>query len=230
MTNVKENYLNVKNEIKTIAENCGRNPHDILLVAVSKKHTCEIINKGIAAGIEILGENYIQEATDKIELIGNKTVSWHFIGHLQSNKAKYAVKYFDLIHSVDTIKLAREINKQAKKINKIQNILMQINISGEESKSGADEKDAIILAEQISRLPNINLQGLMGMPPFYNDPEKARPYFSALFNIKEAINNEHIQGVNLLHLSMGMSGDFQTAIEEGSTMVRVGTAIFGPRQ
>ncbi len=230
MASIKTRLLNIKNEIIKTADNCGRDPNDILLVAVSKKQSCETIQQGIDAGIKTLGENYIKEATHKIEEIGNNFVSWHFIGHLQSNKAKYAVRYFDLIHSVDTVKLAVEIDKYAKKINKIQKILIQINISGENSKSGADEKDAINLARDISQLPNISLQGLMGMPPFYNNPEKARPYFVSLFNIREAINNEHIPNANLKHLSMGMSGDFRTAIEEGSTMVRVGTAIFGERQ
>ncbi len=229
MPDIKTRFLAVKNEIAEIAEKCGRNPNDIMLVAVSKRHSCELIEAGIDAGIENLGENYVKEAVEKIETIGNESVSWHFIGHLQSNKAKHAVKYFDWIHSVDSLKLAREIDKYACKMNKIQNILMQINISSEETKSGAAEEDAIILAKQIGKLPNISLQGLMGMPPFYDDPERARPYFAKLFNIRKAINEENIEGLNLMHLSMGMSGDFKIAIEEGSTMVRIGTAIFGPR-
>ncbi len=229
MPDIKTRFLAVKNEISEIAGKCGRNPDDIMLVAVSKRHNCELIEAGIDAGIENLGENYVKEAVEKIETIGNKPVSWHFIGHLQSNKAKQAVKYFDWIHSVDSVKLAREIDKYAGKINKIQNILIQINISDEKTKSGAAEEDALSLAEQIGKLSNINLQGLMGMPPFYDDPEKARPYFAKLASIRKTINKENTSGLNLTHLSMGMSGDFKIAIEEGSTMVRIGTAIFGPR-
>lgn len=230
MSTIETRFLSVENNIKKTAEACGRKPEDIVLVAVSKKHSCKIIKKGIDAGVTTLGENYIQEAVGKIESLGKEPVSWHFIGHLQSNKAKYAVKYFDLIHSVDKLKLAEAIDKQAGRINKIQKILLQINISEEESKSGADAGDAISLAREIGRLPNISLIGLMGMPPFYNDPEKARPYFRAMADIKTAINSEHIPGVAMEHLSMGMSGDYLTAIEEGSTMVRIGTAIFGERQ
>ncbi len=229
MNTIETRFLNILNHIKQTAEGCGRSHKDIVLVAVSKKQSLKIIKKGIEAGIKNLGENYIQEAVDKIERLGKKSVSWHFIGHLQSNKAKYAVKYFDLIHGVDKLKLAREIDKQANKINKIQKILLQINISEEESKSGANAEDAISLAYEIGKLHNLSLQGLMGMPPFYNNPEKARPYFRAMTDIKTAINNEHIPGVAMEHLSMGMSGDFATAIEEGSTMVRIGTAIFGAR-
>ncbi len=229
MTDIKARLNNIKNQINEIARCCGRNSGDIMLVAVSKKHSCEIVEAGIKAGIENLGENYIQEAVGKIERIGHSPVLWHFIGHLQSNKAKIAVKYFDYIHSVDTLKLAYELDKYAGKINKTQKILLQINISGEATKSGAAVEDAVSLAEQIGKLPNISLQGLMGMPPFYDDPDKVRPYFTKLFNIRKLINEKNIPGLNLLHLSMGMSGDFKTAIEEGATMVRIGTAIFGAR-
>ncbi|MCP3900945.1 MAG: YggS family pyridoxal phosphate-dependent enzyme, partial [Desulfobacteraceae bacterium] len=166
--------------------------------------------------------------------INNPDLSWHFIGHLQSNKAKFAVKYFDLIHSVDSLKLAKEINKQAKKINKIQDILIQVNISEEESKSGINEKEACMLANSISSLENINLIGIMGMPPFSQDPENSRKFFQNLKEIKDLIqdhlNRQNISSIKLDHLSMGMSQDYKVAIEEGSTMVRIGTKIFGQRQ
>ena len=226
---IKDRLAAVKREIYQAAKDCGRNPTDIKLVAVSKKKPVESILEAIDAGIEILGENYIQESVEKIEQIARKDQSWHFIGHLQSNKAKFAVRYFDLIHTVDKLKLAKEINRQAEKIGKIQSILMQINISQETAKSGAGADDAVKLAREIAEMKNVSLKGLMGMPPFFDDPERARPFFKALHDIKTKINGLHIKGISMEHLSMGMSGDFKVAIEEGSTLVRIGTAIFGSR-
>ena len=229
MDDIKERLKIVKSQIVDAAKRCGRNPGEITLVAVSKKKSVETVLEAIDIGVNILGENYIQEAVEKIDAIGQKSthpVSWHFIGHLQSNKARVAVKYFDLIHTVDSLKLAQEINRQAEKIGKIQNILIQINISKEESKSGAEGEEAIRLAEDISHLKSLSLRGLMGMPPFFDDPEGARPYFRRLAQIRESI----IPKICMEHLSMGMSDDFRVAIEEGATMVRIGTAIFGSRQ
>jgi hypothetical protein len=176
-----------------------------------------------------LGENYVQEARNKFNLLGTYPVSWHFIGHLQTNKAKYAVRLFDLIHSVDTLKLARELDKQAKKVNKFQDILIQINVSKEPSKSGSDMENAANLIKDIVGLENLSVKGLMAMPPFFNNPEKARPYFTALRNLRDQIQKT-LPGVALDELSMGMTGDFEVAIEEGATFVRIGTAIFGERR
>lgn len=226
---IKNRLDDVKQEIYQAAKACKRDPETIKLVAVSKKKSVVSILEAIDAAVEILGENYIQEAVEKIETIGRTPASWHFIGHLQSNKAKFAVRYFDLIHTVDKLKLAKEINRQAKKIGKIQSILMQINISKETSKSGTDEEDAVKLAHEISKLENVSLKGLMGMPPFFGEPERARPFFKALHDIKTQIERQNIPGITMEHLSMGMSGDFKVAIEEGSTLVRIGTAIFGSR-
>jgi pyridoxal phosphate enzyme (YggS family) len=186
------------------------------------------VKEAIDAGVAILGENYVQEARDKFNVLSMYPVSWHFIGHLQSNKAKYAVRLFDLIHSVDTLKLARELNKQAKKVNKVQNILIQANISKEPSKSGADVENVASLIKDISILENLSVKGLMTMPPYFNNPEKVRPYFSALRNLRDQIRKA-LPGVVLDELSMGMTGDFEVAIEEGATLVRIGTAIFGER-
>ncbi|MCK5100275.1 MAG: YggS family pyridoxal phosphate-dependent enzyme [Desulfobacteraceae bacterium] len=230
MNQIKENLETINNEISNSAEKRKRKPEDITIIAVSKKHSIETIHKGIEAGIKTFGENYINEAVSKIDQINNDSLSWHFIGHLQSNKAKFAVKYFDLIHTVDTIKLATEINKQANKINKIQDILIQINISEEESKSGIKSDEACLLAEKISSLEHIRLKGIMGMPPFSPDPENARKYFKELKKIKEQIDKQNIPSVTIEHLSMGMSQDFNVAIEEGSTMVRIGTKLFGQRK
>ncbi|MEA2059992.1 MAG: YggS family pyridoxal phosphate-dependent enzyme [Thermodesulfobacteriota bacterium] len=229
MNTIQDRFSHIKEEIKQAALAAGRAPEDIVLVSVSKKKSTDTIVKGIDAGIDVLGENYIQEAMDKIDTIGRDAAQWHFIGHLQSNKARFAVKYFDSIHTVDKLKLAKEIDKQARKIGKTQNILLQINISEERSKSGASAKDALELAEKISRLDHVALKGLMCIPPFFDTPEKARPYFKALAEIKTIIAQKKIPGIFMDHLSMGMSNDFKVAIKEGATMVRIGTAIFGVR-
>ena len=166
---------------------------------------------------------------NKIDDSADTRLSWHFIGHLQSNKAKYVVRYFDLIHSVDTLKLAKEINRQAKKLGKIQNILVQVNIAMEATKSGVASKDTISLIREISTLKNLSVKGLMTMPPFFNQPEKVRPYFKHLAQLKKQIQTESIENIEMKELSMGMTGDFEVAIEEGATFVRIGTAIFGDR-
>ncbi len=227
MTAINENIEFIKKQIKETAIACGRDPETITLIGVSKRKSADKVSKAIEAGSTNLGENYIQEAVEKIDTLGKDRACWHFIGHLQSNKAKFAVKYFDYIHTVDKVKLAREIDKQAAKIKKVQKILLQINIAEEDTKSGACAKEAISLAREFSRFENLSLDGLMCMPPYFSDPEEARVYFKKLVRIQA-----EIQGAGLdtpAHLSMGMSNDFTVAIEEGSTMVRVGTAIFGSR-
>jgi len=221
---------NIKKRIEEAADRCGRDPSSVLLVAVSKTIPVDRVKEAIEAGVTVLGENYIQEAREKFNRLATYPVSWHFIGHLQSNKAKYAVRLFDLIHSVDSLKLARELNKQAQKNAKIQNILIQINISKESSKSGADAANVLDLMNQVCHLENLSVKGLMTMPPFFNDPEKARPYFSALRNLRDRIRQAAPPEITLDELSMGMTGDFEVAIEEGATLVRIGTAIFGERR
>jgi pyridoxal phosphate enzyme (YggS family) len=170
----------------------------------------------------------VQEAKGKIESLG-KIASWHLIGHLQTNKAKYAVKLFELIHSVDTIELAEELDKQAAKIGKVQDILIEVNIAGEASKAGMAVRQAPALVQEVARLRNVSIRGLMTMPPYSENPEDSRPFFSVLRELGETIAKENIPGVSMRELSMGMSGDFEVAIEEGATLVRVGTAIFGGR-
>ncbi|MCK5541570.1 MAG: YggS family pyridoxal phosphate-dependent enzyme [Desulfobacterales bacterium] len=230
MNRIKENLEIINNEISNSAEQTKRKLEDITIIGVSKKHSIETIHKGIKAGIKTFGESYVNEAVSKIDSMNDNTLSWHFIGHLQSNKAKFAVKYFDLIHSVDTLKLAAEINKQAQKINKKQAILIQINISEEKSKSGINAEEACLLARNISSFENLSLKGIMGMPPFSHDPENSRKYFKNLKEIKEYIDKQNIPSITMKHLSMGMSQDYKVAIEEGSTMVRIGTKLFGQRQ
>jgi hypothetical protein len=226
---LKKRLENVKDRINKTALKCGRDPESIHLVAVSKTIPANRVREAIMAGVTTLGENYVQEARNKFNVLGTFPVSWHFIGHLQSNKAKYAVRLFDLIHSVDTLKLAHELNQQANKINKVQEILIQINISKEASKSGSDIQNAATLIKDIVLLENLSVKGLMAMPPFFNNPEKARPYFTALRDLRDQFQKV-FPGVVLSELSMGMTADFEVAIEEGATLVRIGTAIFGERR
>lgn len=229
MNDIKERLTNIKNRIREAAEICGRDPHTVRLVAVSKTKPADSVLSAIEAGVTILGENYIQEARDKINTLASHPVSWHFIGHLQSNKAKYAVKLFDLIHSVGSLKLARQLDHEAKKVDKIQNILIQVNVGKEATKSGASSEDAVSLIVETSKLPNLSIRGLMTMPPFFDDPERARPYFKELADLGHHIRSRNIPNVRMEELSMGMTGDFKAAIACGSTLVRIGTAIFGRR-
>lgn len=226
---MKNQIEKIRKRIKQTALSCGKDPLNVQLVAVSKTVPAENVKAAIDAGVFIFGENYIQEAMEKINEIADNRVSWHFIGHLQSNKAKYVVRYFDLIHSVDTLKLAKEINRQAIKLDKIQNILVQVNIAMEATKSGVASKDTLSLIREISTLKNLSVKGLMTMPPFFNQPEKVRPYFKALAELKDQVLEESIEHIEMNELSMGMTGDFEVAIEEGATLVRIGTAIFGDR-
>jgi len=225
---IADNLRTVKSRIKAAALRCGRQPEDIRLVAVSKNVPAERIRDAVSAGAMILGENYIQEAREKIALISIQA-EWHFIGHLQSNKAKFAAELFSMIHSVDRVSLAEELSKEARKRNKILPVLIQVNISGEETKSGIDPSGTRQLVQQAALLPSLSAQGLMTMPPWFENPEEARPYFRALRKLRDGLAAEKIPNVSLTELSMGMSGDFEVAIEEGATLVRIGTAIFGER-
>ncbi len=226
---MKQRLENIKERIRKAAESCGRDPNSVRLVAVSKTVAADIVKEAIAAGVTTVGENYVQEAREKFKALVQYPLSWHFIGHLQSNKAKYAVRLFDLIHTVDSLKLALELDKQAAKVDKVQQILVQVNISGEDTKSGISADEAPRLISEISRMENIALKGLMTMPPYFYQPEKVRPFFAALRKLRDQIEQTQ-PNVSLTELSMGMTGDFEVAIKEGATLVRVGTAIFGERQ
>jgi pyridoxal phosphate enzyme (YggS family) len=226
---MKDRLTAVQDRIKRAAQACQRDPESVRLVAVSKTMPTDVVREAIEAGAEILGENYVQEARDKFNDLLAYAVSWHFIGHLQSNKAKYAVRIFDLIHSVDSLKLVKEIDKQARKVGKIQAILIQVNIAQEDTKSGVAPSEALNLVESAAQFENVAIKGLMTMPPFFNKPDKVRPYFTGLRELSQTIAAQNIPGVSMQELSMGMTGDFETAIEEGATLVRVGTAIFGER-
>ncbi len=226
MSAIRDNLLKVKERIEKAAQKAGRNPKEIRLVAVSKTVEVARIKEAIEAGVSILGENYVQEAQKKIEAIG-KPVSWHFIGHLQSNKAKYAVRLFDVMHSIDSTPLAEELHRRAEQEDRLIKMMIEVNLSKEAAKFGTDEERVLNLAKRIQSLKHLSLEGLMTMPPYFDSPEMSRPYYVALRELKERLMKE---GIPMKELSMGMSHDFEIAIEEGATYVRVGTAIFGPRQ
>lgn len=228
-TDIVSNVMGIRQRMAAAAERCGRNHEDINLMAVSKTVPPERVHEAIKAGITWFGENYVQEAREKIPAVG-QNVSWHMIGHLQTNKVKYVVHLFDWIHSVDRIELARELDKRAAQNQRTLKVLIEVNVSGEVSKSGAEPSRVLELVRQISVMPNLNVQGLMTMPPFFENPEEARPYFVALRRLRDKIEGENIPGVQMKELSMGMTGDFEVAIEEGATIIRVGRAIFGERQ
>lgn len=222
------NLKEVQDRIAAAAKRSGRDPSAVRLVTVTKTVDVGRIGEAVAAGANVLGENRVQEARDKIEQIG-KIARWHLIGTLQKNKAKYAVKLFDLIHSVDSLELAQEIDRQAKKSGKVQDVLLEVNIAGEAAKGGAGPAEVSMLAREAAKLGNIRVLGLMTMPPYSINPEESRPYFQQLRNLQASLLKENIPGLPLRELSMGMSGDYEAAVEEGATMVRVGTAIFGER-
>ncbi len=225
---IADNLKNIHDRIAVAAKRAGRDPSSVQLIVVTKTVDAERIREAVAAGAAILGENRVQEAKEKIEKLG-QIASWHLIGHLQTNKAKYAVKLFDMIHSVDNLDLAKELDKQAGKIGKIQNVLIEVSIAGEAAKAGVALHEAAGLIREAAKLKHIAIKGLMAVPPLLDNPEMVRPYFQRLRELAADIAQENIPNVSLQELSMGMSGDFETAVEEGSTVVRVVTAIFGKR-
>lgn len=222
------NLAAINERIRAAAEKAGRYPASVRLVAVSKTRPAADITAAFQAGQSLFGENYIQELVPKLAQI-QEPVQWHVIGHLQSNKVKYIAGQVAMIHSVDRFSLAQEIDRQWGRLGKTCDVLIQVNISGEATKSGTTEEGAIQLVRECALLPNIRVKGLMTMPPFFDAPEAARPFFAELRRLAEVVAAERIDGVEMVELSMGMSGDFEAAIQEGATLVRVGTAIFGER-
>jgi len=227
--NINENILRIRQKISKAALKSGRRPEDVKLIAAVKKVPVEKIMEAIDAGVIDIGENRVQDAVVKFSEIGN-LAKWHFIGHLQRNKVKYIVPFTEIIHSVDSFRLAFEINKQAKKINKIQKIFLEVNISGEESKFGFSSNEILEKLKEMSELKNISIEGLMTLPPMEVEKEAARKFFKRLRDIFENIKIKKIPHVNMSYLSMGMTNDFEIAIEEGANMVRIGTGIFGFRE
>jgi pyridoxal phosphate enzyme (YggS family) len=225
---IASNILEIRNRIDAAARRSGRDPQSIRLMAVSKTVPAERIREAQDAGIKLFGENYVQEAREKIPAVGHD-VEWHMIGHLQTNKVKYVVNLFDWIHSVDRLELAQELDKRARQHSRKLKVLIEVNIGGEASKSGVEISHACELARQVSVLPDLCVHGLMTMPPYSDDPEHSRPYFRALRALRDEITRAAIAGVSMDELSMGMTDDFEIAIDEGATIIRVGRAIFGAR-
>lgn len=225
---LKENLANVEKNIEQACKNAGRSRDEVTLIAVSKTKPVEMLQEIYDENIRDFGENKVQELCSKMEQLPSD-IRWHMIGHLQRNKVKYIVGKVELIHSVDTYRLAEEINIQAKKQNVIVPILVEVNIAHEESKFGISAEDAILLVEEISKLENIRIKGLMTIAPYVENPEDNRLYFRKIKQLSVDITNKNIDNVFMEILSMGMTGDYMVAIEEGATMVRVGTGIFGER-
>ncbi len=213
-------------------ERAGRNPAEVTLVAVSKTRSPGEVVEVLQTGHCDLGENYVQELIEKrdaVEVSGFAMGRWHLIGHLQTNKVKYIAPFCHLIHTVDSAKLAQEIDRRAAGQNRVQPILLQVNIGEEETKCGADVECLGDLAQSVLELEHIELQGLMVIPPPVADPEEARPYYRRTRELAEGLQSAGVPAGHMRHLSMGMSHDFEIAVEEGATLVRVGTAVFGPR-
>ncbi|XXJ18387.1 YggS family pyridoxal phosphate-dependent enzyme [Desulfovibrio caledoniensis] len=222
-----ERAAEVRQALAQAAKQAGRAPEDVTLVAVSKLHPASDIRDLAETGQTEFGENYVQEALSKQEELAGLNVDWHFIGGLQSNKAKYVAGKFALVHSVDSSKLAQALHKKAVSLDTVQDILIQVNIAGETQKSGITVDKLPELAEAVLGMEGLRLVGLMTMPPFFDDPERARPVFARLRELHEALRTR--LGMDLPHLSMGMTGDFVPAVQEGATLVRIGTRIFGAR-
>jgi pyridoxal phosphate enzyme (YggS family) len=229
MGSVEENIKNIWSRIEKSAGKTGRNKEDIKLVAVTKTVEAGRIKEAINCGIKIIGENRVQEAESKFSQITEK-VEKHLVGHLQTNKAKKAVELFDFIQSVDGVRIAQEISRRASQMSKSMEVLVEINTSGEETKFGVDPDQALAFVKSISNLEGIRIKGLMTIGLFSDDPEDTRPCFKKLKAVFDQLKSEDIPNVEMKYLSMGMTNDFEVAIQEGSNMVRIGTAIFGQRK
>ncbi len=225
---IRENITDVKQKIVSACQRADRNAEDVTLIAVSKTKPVEMLREAYEAGARDFGENKVQELMDKLPQMP-EDIRWHMIGHLQRNKVKYIVDKVWLIHSVDSLRLAEEISVQALKKNVEVNILVEVNVAQEESKFGTTTQEAISLVEEIAKLPGIHIKGLMTIPPFVENAELNREYFHKLKQLSVDITHKNIDNVSMSILSMGMTGDYTVAVEEGATHVRVGTGIFGER-
>jgi hypothetical protein len=222
---IRDRLLQIQERVQAAAERAGRDVATVTLVAVSKMMPVEVIREALNAGVTILGENRVQEARDKIVALPGQAM-WHLVGHLQTNKAKVAVQLFEMIHSLDSLRLAEALDRSGLQTGKTVRCLVEVNLGGEESKSGTTDEGVHPLLEGAQRLTHLRIEGLMTIPPFLPDPGQVRPFFRRLRTLRDKLAGE---GFHLTELSMGMTHDFEVAIEEGATMVRIGTAIFGPR-
>jgi len=228
MSAIKENFDFVSGKVAAAALRSGRKPEDVQLIVVTKTYGVDVVRAAVAAGAKAVGENRVQELMDKFDELG-EIAQWHLIGHLQTNKVKYAVKLVNWIHSVDKFTLAEEISNRAQALGKKINVLVEVNIGEEDSKFGLQYEDAPALIREISVLPGIAVKGLMTVAPYESDQELVRPVFKKLRQLRDEVKAMNIPNISMEHLSMGMSGDYEVAIEEGATMVRVGSAIVGAR-
>jgi PLP dependent protein len=226
---IKENVERVRERIAASCLRAVRKPEEVTLVAVSKTVSPEAIRQAYEAGLRDFGENRVQEAAGKRPALSDLTAAWHLIGHLQSNKAKPARELFHWVHSIDSLKLAQKLDQAAACTGERLHVLIQVNLGGEVTKSGVEENDVLPLVGEIQKLETVEIRGLMAIPPFLENPEEVRPYFRRLRELAQKVGNEHLSRGSMEHLSMGMTHDFEVAIEEGATMVRVGTGIFGAR-
>jgi pyridoxal phosphate enzyme (YggS family) len=229
MVDVCANYRKIVDRIHEAAVNAGRNAQDIKLLAAAKSQSVESVQAAIAAGVRLIGENYVQEAEDKRKVI-SEPVEWHMIGHLQRNKVKAALNTFDLIESLDSVALALELDKEGRKKEKTVRTFIEVNLGDEQSKAGVGRDQVAELLKRIGDLSYVRVDGLMAVPPFKEDPEEVRPYFRALRNLQTELQALQISNVVLTELSMGMTHDYPIAVEEGATIVRIGTALFGARK
>lgn len=227
---LRERLDEVREKIANVARRCGREPKEITLVAVSKTHPVAVLREALAAGATDFGENRVQEAESKIPALQNLDARWHLIGHLQANKARRAVKLFDLVHTLDSASLAHRLDRSCAEEDRNElSVLIQVDLAGEAAKSGITPADVGELVGIVNQCSRLRLRGLMTLPPFFEDPERVRPFFSRLRELRDQLQTMRNFGEQMGELSMGMSHDFQVAIEEGATIVRVGTAIFGER-
>jgi pyridoxal phosphate enzyme (YggS family) len=231
MTDISNNVKQVCEQIDRAAAASGRDPEEITLVAISKTFPVEAISEAADAGLRRFGENRVQEAEPKINsLVASRALEWHLVGHLQSNKAKRAAQLFEVIHSVDSIKLAEKLSQSCVELEKSVAVLIQVNLGLEQTKFGARSEQVEEIVDQVARLPGLRLDGFMTIPPLFENPEQSRPFFAQLRELRDRIESAHPGSLGRKHLSMGMSHDFRVAIEEGATIVRIGTAIFGNRE
>lgn len=229
MVDVGANYRSIVERIAAAAAKAGRRAAEVRLLAAAKSQSVDAIRAALAAGVTLIGENYVQEFQDKQNQMADAKAEWHMIGHLQRNKARLAMQLFDVIESLDNLALARELDKEAARQTKIARTFIEVNLAGEESKTGIAKGEVVGLLEKISSLSHVRVEGLMTVPPFRTDLEAVRPYFRELRDLRDELDSLHLANVELRELSMGMTHDFTVAIEEGATIVRVGTALFGPR-
>jgi pyridoxal phosphate enzyme (YggS family) len=228
MATIADNLRVIKERVARACERVGRDPSEVMIVGAAKQVEAERICQAVEAGLQHVGENYVQEAMHKAPSLPSGVV-WHFIGHLQTNKVRQAVGLFDWIHSLDRVKLAEEISKRARQMGRTIRCLVEVNLGHEESKSGVVPEELTGLLSEIKDLPNIEVVGLMAIPPVRESAEASRSDFRKMRELLEEVNDKRLANIRLAHLSMGMSADFEVAVEEGATIVRIGTALFGPR-